>query len=86
VWNRIKKRESSKYKLRWEIEGIFSIIKEILGMKHIWYVMNRDYDSAIEEIIVACNCIVMADKNFRSIRYEDHVYRELTYVWTPLII
>ena len=31
-------------------------------MAHIWYVGNRNYDIAIGEIIVAYNCIVMADK------------------------
>ncbi len=58
----LRKRESSRYKLRWEIERTFSILKLILGMEYIWYVRNRDYDSAIGEIIVAYNCIVMANK------------------------
>ena len=58
----LRKRESSRYKLRWEIERTFSILKEILGMEHIWYVKHRNYDTAIGEIIVAYNCIVMANK------------------------
>jgi hypothetical protein len=58
----IRKRESSRYKLRWEIERTFSILKEILGMEYIWYVRNRNYDVSVGEIIVAYNCIVMADK------------------------
>ena len=58
----IRKKESSRYKLRWEIERTFSILKEILGMEHIWYVRNRNYDVSVGEIIVAYNCIVMADK------------------------
>ena len=58
----IRKKESSRYKLRWEIERTFSILKEILGMEYIWYVRNRNYDAAIGEIIVAYNCIVMANK------------------------
>jgi hypothetical protein len=58
----LRKRESSRYKLRWEIERTFSILKLILGMEYIWYVRNRDYDAAIGEIIVAYNCIVMANK------------------------
>ena len=58
----LRKRESSRYKLRWEIERTFSILKEILGMEHIWYVKQRNYDAAIGEIIVAYNCIVMANK------------------------
>ncbi len=31
-------------------------------MEYIWYVRNRSYDVSIGEIIVAYNCIVMADK------------------------
>ena len=58
----LRKRESSMYKLRWEIERTFSILKEILGMEYVWYVKQRNYDAAIGEIIVAYNCIVMADK------------------------
>ena len=58
----LRKKESSKYKLRWEIERAFSIIKEILVMEHTWHVKHRNYDIAIGEIIVAYNCIVMADK------------------------
>ena len=58
----LRKKESSRYKLRWEIERTFSILKEILKMEYIWYVGNRNYDIAIGEIIVAYNCIVMADK------------------------
>ncbi|WMT55540.1 MULTISPECIES: transposase [Acidiplasma] len=58
----LRKKESSRYKLRWEIERTFSILKEILGMEYIWYVRHRNYDIAIGEIIVAYNCIVMANK------------------------
>ena len=31
----LRKKESSRYKLRWEIERTFSILKEILGMEYI---------------------------------------------------
>ena len=58
----IMKWESSRYKIRWEIERRFSILKERLDMEHIWYVRNRNYDATIGEIIVAYNCIVMANK------------------------
>ena len=58
----LRQKESSRYKLRWEIERTFSILTEILGMEHIWYVRNRNYDVSVGEIIVAYNCIVMADK------------------------
>ena len=43
----LRKKESSKYKLRWEIERAFSIIKEILVMEHTWHVKHRNYDIAI---------------------------------------
>ena len=33
-----------------------------LGMEHIWYVEHRNYDISIGGIIVAYNCIVMANK------------------------
>ena len=49
----IRKKESSRYKLRWEIERAFYILKEILGMEYIWYVKHRNYDISIGEIIVA---------------------------------
>ena len=69
----LRKKESSRYKLRWEIERTFSILKEILGMEYIWYVRNRNYDVSIGEIIVAYNCIVMANKitgiSWRKIMY-----------------
>ena len=58
----LRKKESSRYKLRWEIERTFSILKEILEMEYIWYVRHRNYDVSIGEIIVAYNCIVMANK------------------------
>ena len=45
------KKESSRYKLRWEIERTFSILKEILGMEYIWYIKHRNYDVSIGEII-----------------------------------
>ena len=58
----LRKKEASRYKLRWEIERTFSILKEILGMEYIWYIKHRNYDVSIGEIIVAYNCIVMANK------------------------
>ena len=58
----LRKKESSRYKLRWEIERTFSILKEMLEMEYIWYVKQRNYAVSIGEIIVAYNCIVMADK------------------------
>ena len=47
----LRKKESSRYKLRWEIERTFSILKEILEMEYIWYVKHRNYDVSIGEII-----------------------------------
>lgn len=58
----IRKNQSLRYKLKREIEWTFSILKEILRMEHIWCVKHRDYDIAIGEIIVAYNCIAMANK------------------------
>ena len=58
----LRKKESSRYKLRWEIERTFSILKEILEMEYIWYIKHRNYAVSIGEIIVAYNCIVMANK------------------------
>ena len=49
----LRKKEPSRYKLRWEIERTFSILKEILGMGYIWYVKHRNYNVSIAEIIVA---------------------------------
>ena len=47
----LRKKESSRYKLRWEIERTFSILKEILEMEYIWYIKHRNYDVSIGEII-----------------------------------
>ncbi|WMT55292.1 MULTISPECIES: transposase [unclassified Acidiplasma] len=58
----LRKKESSRYKFRWEIERTFSILNEILEMEYIWYVKHRNYDVSIGEIIVSYNCIVMANK------------------------
>ena len=46
----LRKIESSRYKLRWEIERTFSILKEILGMEHIWYVKYRNYGASIGKL------------------------------------
>ncbi len=40
----------------------FSILKEILGMEYIRHVKHRNNDVTIGGIIVAYNCIVMANK------------------------
>ena len=58
----LRKNQSSRYKLRWEIERTFSILKEILGMEYIWYVKHRNYDVSIGETIIAYNCIAMVNK------------------------
>jgi len=34
----------------------------VLEIRYIWYVKHRNYDVFISEIIVAYNCIVMANK------------------------
>ena len=58
----LRKKELPRYRLRWEIERTFSILKEMLEIEYLWYVKHRNYDIAIGEIIVAYNCIVMASK------------------------
>ncbi len=78
----LRKREYSRYKLRWEIERTFSILKEILGMEYVWYVRNRNYDNAIGLKVIAYNLIVMSNIEPGNIWEEDNAYRELTYVWT----
>ncbi len=57
-----REKEGSRYKLRWEIERTFSILEEILGCDHVWYVPNRDYDVAIGMKIVAYNLVVMINQ------------------------
>jgi hypothetical protein len=43
----LRNKYSSMYSMRWEIERTFSILGGIKGCENIWYVSNRDYDSAI---------------------------------------
>ena len=47
----LREKDPSRYKLRWEIERTFSILKEIFEMEYIWYVKHRNYDISIGEII-----------------------------------
>ena len=41
--------------MRWEIERTFSILEEIMGSENIWYVSNRDYDTASDLKEIADN-------------------------------
>ena len=51
-----------KFELPFTIERTFSILKGIMDLKYVCYVRNRNYDMPIGEIIVAYNCIIMANK------------------------
>ncbi len=42
----LRKKYSPLYSLRWEIERTFSILEGIMDTQ-IWYVKNRDYDTAV---------------------------------------
>lgn len=39
--------------------GTFSILEEILGSENIWYVRNRNYDTAMGLKIIAYNLMVI---------------------------
>ena len=42
-----RRKYSSLYSLRWEIERTFSILEGIMNMENIWYVKNRNYDTTV---------------------------------------
>lgn len=51
---------SSLNYLRFEIERIFSIEKEMLQCENVWYKLNRPYDTAISLRIIAYNLMVIS--------------------------
>ena len=57
----LRKKYSSLYSLRWEIERTFSILEEMLHCENIWYTHNRSYDHAISFKIIVCNLIVISN-------------------------
>ena len=58
----IRKKEASRYSLRWEIERLFAILEDILKSEYIWYVRNRNYDVSIGIKIVAYNIIILLNR------------------------
>ena len=66
----IRRSEKTRYRLRWEIERTFSILKEILNCAKIGYVRNRNYDFAIGERITAYNCINMVNQIKQRLKRE----------------
>jgi hypothetical protein len=58
----IRKREKTRYRLRWEIERTFSILEWILHCEKIRCVRNRNYNVTISERIVAYNCTFMVNQ------------------------
>ena len=55
----IRKNNSGMYSLRWEIERTFSILDGMLGSEDIWYVRNRNYDTAMGLKFIAYNLMVI---------------------------
>jgi hypothetical protein len=58
----IRKMESSRYSLRWEIERTFAILEDILNCEYMWFVRNRNYDVSIGMKIVAYNIIIILNQ------------------------
>ncbi|MGC9073811.1 MAG: transposase [Caldisericum sp.] len=60
----IRKKEASRYSLRWEIERTFAILEDILDSEYIWYVRNRNYDVSVGIKMVAYNIIILLNQMF----------------------
>ena len=57
----LRKEYAFMYCLRWVIERTFSILEEIMKTENIWYVRNRDYDTAMGLKVIAYNLIVLSN-------------------------
>ena len=57
----LRKEYASLYSLSWEIERTFSILEEIMKTENIWYVKNRDYDTAMGLKAIAYNLMVVSN-------------------------
>ena len=66
----LKKEYSSMHSMRWEIERTFSILEEIMSSENIWYVGNRNYDTAIGLKVVAYNLMVVSNIELGASRRE----------------
>ncbi|MCL4447839.1 MAG: transposase [Thermoplasmatales archaeon] len=60
----IRKMESSRYSLRWEIERTFAILEDILNCEYIWFARNRNYDVSISMKIVVYNIIIILNQTY----------------------
>jgi len=57
----MRKNNSGMYSLRWEIGRTFSILEEIMKSEDIWYVKERNYDTAMGLKIIAYNLMVISN-------------------------
>jgi len=57
----LRREYASMYSLRWEIERTFSILEEIMKTENIWYVRNRDYDTAMGLKAIAYNLMIVSN-------------------------
>ena len=55
----LRKRHSMRYKLRGEVERTNSILEGILDLEFIWYIRNRDFDTAIGLKILTHSLVVI---------------------------
>jgi len=51
---------SSLYSLRWEIDHTLPILEGIMST-HIWYVKNRDHDTAVGLKVIAYNLMIVSN-------------------------
>ena len=57
----LRKEYAPLYSLMWEVERTFSILEEIMKTENIWYVKNRDYDTAMGLKAIAYNLMVVSE-------------------------
>lgn len=57
----LRRKYSSLYSLRWEIERTFSILEGIMNAEDIWYVKNGDYDISVGLKAIAYNLMIVSN-------------------------
>ncbi len=57
----LRREYASMHSLRWEIERMLSILEEIMKTENIWYVRNRDYDTAMGLKAIAYNLMIVSN-------------------------
>ena len=57
----LRKEYASLYSLGCEIERTFSILEGIMNTENIWYVKNKDYDTAVGLKVIAYNLMVVSN-------------------------